>query len=145
MPDTRAVFSRTAETSHRVRVSTGPIRGGSRSIGERRCQATHHASPPVLPHLRRIRASRRTFRSWGAYGLDIFAQTDDGYRRLREGSKHDEQVPRGVGDRYVAEAVELAAADTAVDSIGAVTNPMYPELDRKAAVEFHRAALSRTL
>ncbi|UIP00436.1 phosphotransferase [Halobaculum sp. CBA1158] len=39
----------------------------------------------------------------------------------------------------------LAVADTAVDSTGAVTNPMYPELDREAAVEFHRDALSRAL
>lgn len=34
-----------------------------------------------------------------------------------------------------------AIADSAVDSSGAVTNPGYPELDREAAVAFHREAL----
>jgi hypothetical protein len=35
-----------------------------------------------------------------------------------------------------------AIADTAVDSNGVVTNPGYPELDREAAVSFHREALA---
>jgi len=39
----------------------------------------------------------------------------------------------------------LAIADTAVDSTGAVTNPMYPELDREAAIRFHRDALARAV
>ncbi|WP_225917806.1 phosphotransferase family protein [Halobaculum rubrum] len=39
----------------------------------------------------------------------------------------------------------LAIADTAVDSTGAVTNPMYPEVGREAAIGFHRHALARTL
>lgn len=39
----------------------------------------------------------------------------------------------------------LAIADTAVDSTGTVTNPLYPELDRAAAVAFHREALDRAL
>ncbi|MFC6795521.1 hypothetical protein ACFQFH_15805 [Halobaculum halobium] len=38
----------------------------------------------------------------------------------------------------------LAIADSAVDSTGTVTNPMYPELDREAAISFHRTALART-
>ena len=39
----------------------------------------------------------------------------------------------------------IAIADTAVDSIGAVTNPMYPELGREAAIRFHHDALTRTI
>ena len=35
-----------------------------------------------------------------------------------------------------------AIADSAVDSTGVVTNPGYPELDREAAIEFHREALA---
>jgi hypothetical protein len=38
-----------------------------------------------------------------------------------------------------------AIADTAVDSTGTVTNPRYPELDRRDAVAFHRDALERAL
>lgn len=38
-----------------------------------------------------------------------------------------------------------AIADSAVDSTGAVTNPGYPELDREAAVAFHREALEELL
>jgi aminoglycoside phosphotransferase (APT) family kinase protein len=38
-----------------------------------------------------------------------------------------------------------AIASSAVDSRGRVTNPRYPELDRDAAVEFHRGALARLL
>jgi len=38
-----------------------------------------------------------------------------------------------------------AIADSAVDSTGTVTNPRYPELDRDAAVAFHRAALQDCL
>jgi len=34
-----------------------------------------------------------------------------------------------------------AIADSAVDSTGTVTNPGYPEMDREAAVAFHRRAL----
>jgi len=34
-----------------------------------------------------------------------------------------------------------AVADSAVDSTGTVTNPGYPEMDREAAVGFHRRAL----
>lgn len=35
-----------------------------------------------------------------------------------------------------------AVTDSAVDSTGAVTNPGYPELDREAAVAFHRETLA---
>lgn len=38
-----------------------------------------------------------------------------------------------------------AIADSAVDSTGTVTNPQYPELERDAAVTFHRAALADCL
>lgn len=38
-----------------------------------------------------------------------------------------------------------AIADSAVDSTGTVTNPGYPELDRDAAVAFHREALQACL
>ena len=38
-----------------------------------------------------------------------------------------------------------AIADSAVDSTGAVTNPRYPELDREAAVAFHRSRLAECL
>jgi len=38
-----------------------------------------------------------------------------------------------------------AIADSAVDSTGAVTNPGYPELDREAAVAFHRESLADVL
>jgi len=38
-----------------------------------------------------------------------------------------------------------AIADSAVDSTGAVTNPGYPEVDREAAVTFHRRALADLL
>lgn len=38
-----------------------------------------------------------------------------------------------------------AIADSAVDSTGAVTNPGYPELDREAAVAFHRESLAGVL
>lgn len=39
----------------------------------------------------------------------------------------------------------LAVIMSAVDSTGTVTNPMYPELDRPQAIEFHRAALASHL
>jgi len=39
----------------------------------------------------------------------------------------------------------VAIADSAVDSRGAVTNPGYPERERAASVDFHRAALSSAL
>jgi hypothetical protein len=39
----------------------------------------------------------------------------------------------------------VAIATSAVDSTGAVTNPGYPELDREAAIEFHREALANCL
>lgn len=38
-----------------------------------------------------------------------------------------------------------AVADSAVDSAGTVTNPGYPEMDREAAVAFHRRALADLL
>lgn len=38
-----------------------------------------------------------------------------------------------------------AIASTAVDSRGIVTNPGYPPLDRREAVDFHRRALEQTL
>ncbi|OTF04642.1 phosphotransferase family protein [Halorubrum sp. SD612] len=38
-----------------------------------------------------------------------------------------------------------AVASAVVDGEGVVTNPRYPPVDRGAAVEFHRAALRRTL
>jgi Ser/Thr protein kinase RdoA (MazF antagonist) len=38
-----------------------------------------------------------------------------------------------------------AIADSAVDSTGTVTNPQYPELERDAAVAFHRDALADCL
>lgn len=39
----------------------------------------------------------------------------------------------------------LAVVLTAVDSMGTVTNPMYPELDHAQAVTFHRSALASWL
>ncbi|MBX0305174.1 phosphotransferase family protein [Haloarcula salinisoli] len=39
----------------------------------------------------------------------------------------------------------VAIADSAVDSRGGVTNPGYPERERAASVDFHRAALSSAL
>ena len=38
-----------------------------------------------------------------------------------------------------------AVASAVVDSVGVVTNPRYPPVDRDAAVEFHRRALRRAL
>lgn len=53
----------------------------------------------------------------------------DGYEQIRD---YPEVKP--------AHRVAAIAA-SAVDSTGTVTNPRYPELDKKGAVEFHRGAL----
>lgn len=57
----------------------------------------------------------------------------DGYEQVRE-------YP-------TVEPVHRAAAiaDSAVDSTGTVTNPKYPELSERSAIEFHRTALGRLL
>ncbi|MFC7059682.1 phosphotransferase family protein [Halovenus salina] len=57
----------------------------------------------------------------------------EGYERLRE-YPTIKRVHRAA-----------AIADSAVDSTGIVTNPMYPEHDTEAAVEFHCKALGRLL
>lgn len=52
-----------------------------------------------------------------------------------------------IRDPPAVEAVHRVAAiaSTAVDSRGVVTNPRYPPVDRKAAIEFHRVSLRRAL
>lgn len=57
----------------------------------------------------------------------------DGYEQVRE-YPDIEPVHRAA-----------AIADSAVDSTGTVTNPKYPELDERGAIEFHRGALGRLL
>jgi aminoglycoside phosphotransferase (APT) family kinase protein len=59
---------------------------------------------------------------------------------LRQAFRRGYESIRPLPDVVSAHRV-AAIASSAVDSRGRVTNPQYPELDREAAVDFHRCAL----
>lgn len=63
---------------------------------------------------------------------------------LRQAFRRGYEMVRPLPDVGAAHRV-AAVASSAVDSRGRVTNPRYPELDRVAAIDFHRHTLAELL